>query len=264
MSKNLFVIIPLFNEEGNILELTKDMKNLERDVSSEFNLNIIFVDDGSYDNTSKEVLSNMNGFDFKLLKHKYNMGPGVAFATAFESLALVIEKEDWVVTMEGDNTSRMDTLLHMLIRMKEGYDVVLASPYLYNGGIAEASFGRIMISHVANALVKILMGLRGIQTFSSFFRLYNGDIILKLQRLYGDKIIRSNGFECMIELLVKLVRLKATISEVEMRLDWSKRVGKSKMKIVKTIIGYLKLIYRIKFNESIHFFNCGKEKNTEK
>ena len=45
----------------------------------------------------------------------------------------------------------------------------------------------------------------------------------------------------MIELLSKLIAIRATISEVAMPLDGSLRIGKSKMKIAKTIFGYFKL-----------------------
>jgi hypothetical protein len=45
----------------------------------------------------------------------------------------------------------------------------------------------------------------------------------------------------MIELLAKLIRVGATISEVAMPLDGSQRIGKSKMKILRTIGGYLRV-----------------------
>jgi dolichol-phosphate mannosyltransferase len=76
---------------------------------------------------------------------------------------------------------------------------------------------------------------------SSFFRLYRGPIILKLQERYGAEIVETSGFECMIELLAKLIRVGATISEVAMPLDGSQRIGKSKMKILRTIGGYLRV-----------------------
>ncbi|MDP7097121.1 MAG: hypothetical protein QF511_01130, partial [Rhodospirillales bacterium] len=57
--------------------------------------------------------------------------------------------------------------------------------------------------------------------------------------------VERAGFESMVEMLVKMVHLKMAISEVPMVLDTTLRAGKSKMKVMKTVIGYLSL-YRLK------------------
>ena len=74
---------------------------------------------------------------------------------------------------------------------------------------------------------------------SSFYRLYRGEVLKKLQMYYGLRIVERRGFESMIELLLKLIFLQVKISEVPMLLDTSLRVGKSKMKIMHTIFGYM-------------------------
>jgi dolichol-phosphate mannosyltransferase len=94
---------------------------------------------------------------------------------------------------------------------------------------------------VANVFVKEVLGLTGIATVSSFYRLYRGRVILDLQRCYGPGIVERAGFECMVEMLLKMVYLRTTISEVPMTLDTSLRVGASKMKVLRTIAGYLRL-----------------------
>ena len=45
----------------------------------------------------------------------------------------------------------------------------------------------------------------------------------------------------MVELLLKMVYMRTTISEVPMTLDTSLRAGKSKMNVTRTIWGYLRL-----------------------
>ncbi len=52
------------------------------------------------------------------------------------------------------------------------------------------------------------------------------------------------GFECMVEILYRAARLGLRISEVPMVLDGSRRVGKSKMKVVRTSVAYLGLAFR--------------------
>jgi dolichol-phosphate mannosyltransferase len=62
-----------------------------------------------------------------------------------------------------------------------------------------------------------------------------------LQRLYGSGIIEHAGFDGVVEMLMKMVTLRVTISEVPMVLDTSQRIGKSKMKVLKTVMNYLTL-----------------------
>jgi dolichol-phosphate mannosyltransferase len=127
----------------------------------------------------------------------------------------------------------------MFVRSREGYEVVLASPYLYGGAIEHTTTWRVVLSRIANVFVKEVLGLTGIATVSSFYRLYRGSVIVNLQRCYGPGIVERAGFECMIELLLKMVYLRTTISEVPMTLDTSLRAGTSKMKVLTTIWGYL-------------------------
>jgi dolichol-phosphate mannosyltransferase len=215
-----------------------------------FNVVILMVDDGSTDGTSKEIIKLVDNLELKLLRHKKNRGPGKAFGTAFNYLEGVLDNDDWVVTMEGDNTSHYELLEQMFKRKEEGYDVILASPYMYGGGILNTSVMRVFLSSMANIFVKEFLGLHGILTVSSFYRLYRGSVINKLQDRYGSEIIQLPGYECMVELLLKLVNMGTTISEIPMILDANQRVGKSKMKIIRTILGYLRVWkYRKRWRE---------------
>jgi dolichol-phosphate mannosyltransferase len=235
---HLYLIVPALNEAENLERLTGAFRSLEKEFE-EYRLQIILVDDGSSDGTGERARKLSEGLDFVLLSHAVNQGPGRAFATAFEYLETRLQPGDCAVTMEGDNTSRHDLLRQMLTRTREGYDVILASPYLYGGGILNTSPWRVFLSHIANAFVKEALGIHGIMTMSSFYRLYTGRALKELQSRYGGGIIERRGFESMIEMLMKMMYIGLTISEVPMVLDTSRRRGKSKMKIMKTIIGYL-------------------------
>jgi dolichol-phosphate mannosyltransferase len=238
----LYVVIPVLNEEHNAPILTASIKQLDEQVREQFRCHLLIIDDGSTDRTRVVFEKHAKTLPLTILSHERNQGPGAAFATGFAHLAGKLREGDWVVTMEGDNTSRIDTLLHMLTRRREGYDVVLASPYAYGGGISGVELNRVFLSHCANALAKLVLGLRGFHTLSSFFRLYSGRIVIRLQDRYGAGIIEFPGFECMVELLLKLVMINARISEVEMPLDWSGRKGKSKMRRLKAMKGYVSLL----------------------
>src|SRR6185295_8533568 len=97
-------------------------------------LSFVVVDDGSVDGTCERLNAAVAGLDLTVLRHEVNRGPGAAFASGFAYLAERIGPDDWVVTMEGDNTSRLELVRQMLTRSREGYEVILASPYMYGGG----------------------------------------------------------------------------------------------------------------------------------
>ncbi len=239
----LFFLIPVLNESPNIPRLLGNLQTFSQDLQSQFQCRVVFIDDGSTDDTAQRIEEGSSGMDVEVLKHPRNQGPGAAFATGFRYLAAILQEPDWVVTLEGDNTSRIQTLHQMLTRRLEGFEVVLASPYAYGGGITKTSWIRIFLSHAANTLIKELLGIHGILTMSSFFRLYNGPVLKRLGKRYGSNVLETRGFECMVELLAKLIKVNATISEVAMPLDGAQRLGKSKMKVFRTIRGYFKVFW---------------------
>jgi dolichol-phosphate mannosyltransferase len=239
----LFLLAPVLDEAPNIPRLLANLSSLAARLEQEMECRAVFVDDGSIDGTAERIRGEAGSLRVEVLRHDVNQGPGRAFATGFRHLAAQLEDEDWVATMEGDNTSRADTLLQMLVRRQEGFEVVLASPYMYGGGVRNTSLFRVLLSHVANSLIKELLGIHGILTMSSFFRLYSAPVLRRLQARYGDGILETPGFECMVELLAKLIGERASISEVAMPLDGSLRLGPSKMKVMRTIRGYLRLFW---------------------
>ena len=239
----LFVLVPVLDEAPNIPRLLANLSSLAARLHEEMECRAVFVDDGSTDGTTERIREEARSLGVEVLRHEVNQGPGRAFATGFRHLATQLEDTDWVATMEGDNTSRVETLLQMLVRRQEGFEVVLASPYMYGGGLTNTSLVRVLLSHGANSLIKELLGIHGILTMSSFFRLYAAPVLRRLQARYGAGILETPGFECMVELLAKLIGEGATISEVAMPLDGSQRLGQSKMKVTRTIRGYLRLFW---------------------
>lgn len=237
----MHIVIPVLNEAPNFPRLFSGLHELSRQLADTYAMRVILVDDGSTDQTTEVAKVEARDLPLTVLRHTKNRGPGAAFATAFEFLAGVMQDQDWVVTMEGDNTSRHELILQMLTRSKEGFDIILASPYMYGGGFSETTFLRVFLSTAANLFVKEFLGLRGIHTVSSFFRMMRPASIRQLQRYYGVRVLERDGFESMLEFLMKAIFCHMSISEVPMRLDSSKRIGKSKMKKLRTIRGYLSL-----------------------
>lgn len=234
----VYVISPVLDEAPNMESLIESWTKLSLDLT-DYSFHYILVDDGSTDGTADFAKQFAKSIDLVVLSHETNKGPGYAFGTGFEYLANIITEKDIVVTIEGDNTSRTETLKVMLGRIvRENVDVALASPLSYGGGVTNTKWYRAILGHSSSALTKIILGIRGLHTFTSFFRAYQGRVILNLQKHYGKRILEFNGFECMIELLKKITIFQYTITEVPMKLDTSLRKGKSKLKIFKTASKY--------------------------
>jgi dolichol-phosphate mannosyltransferase len=152
--------------------------------------------------------------------------------------------DDYILTIEADNTSNLGIVPAMIRRSQEGYDVVLASPYIYGGTIVNTPFIRRFLSFFANLFLRELLSLRGIFTISSFFRLYKGSVLQHIAKNYDSKLIERKGFEGKVELLMKLVFCQTTISEIPLILDTSRRKGSSKMKILRTTVDLLSLYFQ--------------------
>jgi glycosyltransferase involved in cell wall biosynthesis len=242
-SHSLFIVFPVFNEAPNLARLFDGLRAADREAAA-FDVRVVLVDDGSTDGTPDRAREVGSGIDLTVLTHGTNRGPGHAFGTAFAHLGPLVREDDLVVTMEGDNTSRTELIAAMLRRYEEGHDAVFASPYMYGGGILHTRATRVVLSHIANTVVKELLGVHGVLTVSSFFRMYRGSSLRRLQECYGERIIERAGFESMVEVVMKMMYLGMSISELPMVLDTSLREGASKLNTRRTIIGYLSLYGR--------------------
>jgi len=235
----LYFIIPVYNEELNIDELSQALQNVLPDVNKYF----LFVDDCSRDNTIDKIKSCFKNSFFDIITKNTNKGPGDSFNQGFEYLLnKSISEEDMIITVEADNTSDINILEKMVSISRLGYDLVLASPYAQGGGFEDTTLWRRFLSFIANNLLRFFFDLKVI-TLSSFYRIYKPSLINKIKDKYGI-IIKEPGFICMVEILIKAIRCKAEIIEVPMKLRSGKRKGKSKMKIFRTGITYLKFLIK--------------------
>ena len=208
---------------------------------------IIIVNDGSSDETENVLKGFKASMPLKVIRHEGNLGVGEVFRRGFKEALSIASPDDILITKEADNTSDINILPEIIKKVEEGYDLVLASCYASQGKIVGTSFFRTILSGGANMLLKIFFPIDGVNTYSSFYRGYKARIICKAISHYGNRLIEENGFACMVELLIKLSRLKSRITEVPLVLYFKARKGKSKMKIFSTIRGYLRVIKRLFF-----------------
>ena len=116
---DLSVVIPLWNEE-EVLHLL--LEQIENCVSSWGAYEVIFVDDGSHDNTlpilKKAMATNNN---YKIISFSRNFGHQAAITAGLEHA-----RGDFVALMDGDLQDPPELIAKMLEKQKENFDIVYA------------------------------------------------------------------------------------------------------------------------------------------
>ena len=238
----IFFIAPAYNEEANMDRLFAMIDAKMRELKADYR--IVVVDDGSTDGTGLKVKSYIKRLPVVLLRHPRNMNVGQVFRTGFKYVLAQGWEGDIVVTKEADNTGDIEILKTMLDKIGGGYDMALASCYAKGGGIAGATPDRVILSRAANTILRTVFPIKGVRTYSSFYRAYNFSSLKKAFGAYGDRLIEEDGFVCMVEMLIKMANLGMNIADVPMVLRCNLRQGRSKINKTRTIIAYLGFILK--------------------
>lgn len=236
----VYFIIPAFNEAENLPGL---LASLHAWLSARARGgHLVIVDDGSTDETAK-VAREFDALPITLVQHPVNLGVHCVFRNGFDAVARLSPASDaLIVTLEADNTSSLEILDKMLDRAREGYQLVLASCYAPGGLVVGTTPYRMFLSWGANLILRSIPGMPRVHTFSSFYRVYQASFLKHLLTAYGERLIEMEGFVCVVEILLKSAHLGVTIIEVPMKLDGTQRKGPSKMKTIRTIKGYFRLL----------------------
>jgi dolichol-phosphate mannosyltransferase len=232
----LLFVIPAYNEEENLPTLLEDLEQTLGLLGS--GSRILIVDDGSDDATAAIARAYSGPLPVDLVQLEQNSGPGAAFRAGFAAALALAHADALIVTLEADTTSDLGALAGMIERARGGADVVLADWQMVN-----VSAHRRLLSAGAGFVVRHGLGLQS-NTVSSFFRVYRASTLRRAHAYFGDLLIREAGFACKAELLGKLSSLGASVEEVPVALDWSRRAGESKMPVLRTMFGYWRMLVR--------------------
>lgn len=114
---NISCVIPVFNESENLRKLVPDLYSCLQQMTS--SMEIVFVDDGSRDNTYQIAVELSEHYPVKVLKLSRNFGKEAAMTAGLQHAS-----GDVIILMDGDCQHSTDVLPKFLQEWRNGYDMV--------------------------------------------------------------------------------------------------------------------------------------------
>ena len=172
--ETLSILIPVYNEEGNLCVLHEKLANVLKKTGMPHE--IIFVDDGSSDG-SLEILLDIRDKNpnVKIVSFSRNFGQ-----TAALSAGIDFSKGDILIPMDGDLQNDPEDIIALLQKIEEGYDVVSG----WRKDRKDPFFRRRFPSIIANKIISWIGGVH-LHDYGCTLKAYRRDI-LKNIRLYGE------------------------------------------------------------------------------
>lgn len=235
---NVSIVLPAFNEEQDLPGL---LERIRKAMADRAEYRVLIVDDGSTDRTAGLALAAAATMPVTLIRHPHNRGLGAAIRTGLKAAAGF---DATVVTLDADNSQDPELIAAMVEKVQEGNDLVIASRFQPGSQEVGVPPLRLLLSHASSAWIRLLVRYPGARDYTCGFRAYDVHALRRLIDRFGDNFVRDNGFACMLELLLNLRRIGATVAEVPLVLRYDLKEGASKMRILNTIGRYLVTIVR--------------------
>jgi len=234
MKKSCGIVIPVFNEVAVIGETLKTISAIIYKIP-DWAFEIIIVDDGSIDGTSK-ILRNIKGVT--CLKHSTNRGYGAALQTG-----LNFSSHEWVFIVDADATYPLEDLPRFLTEAKRGADMVVGA----RRGIGiNLSPLRRLARWILRKMAHMLTGVM-VPDLNSGMRIFKKQLFLEFRNLL------PYGFSFTTTLTLASLYNNYQIKFIP--IDYAQRVGSSNIRPVRDFFGFLMLIVRIAtYFEPLRFF----------
>lgn len=218
--KRVVVMIPTYNEAGNIGGLVRAILDLPMDAD----IAVVVADDDSPDGTGRivEGLARDDGRVHVLIRRK-RRGRGAGGIDGFKA-ALEL-RPDCVVEMDGD-LSHQPRFVPDLVEAMKNCDVAIGSRFVKGGKDADRGFHRRLITALVRRFLRRQFRFP-VKDVSSGFRCFRTKV---LERIDLDDMI-SVGPSIVLEVLYKASLLGFRISEVPIEFVDRKR-GKTKLNLL--------------------------------
>lgn len=169
----LSVVVPVFNEAGNLLPLLEELTDALIGLPTPYE--IILVDDGSTDD-GPALMASLAGKNelIKVLTLKRNLGQTAALMAGIDHASGHV-----IVALDGDGQNDPADIPRLLDKLAEGYDVV-------SGWRRERhdEWRRVWLSRAANRLISRISGV-SLHDYGCSLKAYRRDTIQSI-RLYGE------------------------------------------------------------------------------
>jgi len=196
------IVIPFFNEEGNVEEMHHRVKAVMEQTGRTYEL--IYVDDGSRDRTY-ELLKEIYDQDplVRVIKLRRNFGQTAGLQAGFDHA-----RGDVIVSMDGDLQHAPEEIPQFLAKIDEGFDIVSG----WRVDRKDNALMRKFPSRVANRLMGKLVNVK-IHDFGTTFKAYRREVVQSI-RLFGElhrfipALISREGFKITEIPISNINRLK--------------------------------------------------------
>lgn len=217
----ILIIIPAYNEEGNIGSLLDRMLNIE---SPKFD--ILVINDSSTDDTSFIA----RNYGVKVIDLPCNLGIGGAVQTGYQYAFK--NNYDIAIQVDGDGQHRPEYIIDLIQPIINGdADLVSGSRYINKIGFQSTQLRRIGISYFSKIIELIIK--QKITDPTSGFRACNSKVV----RLFSQKY--PNDYP-EPESLVSLGRNEYRIKEIPVIMD-ERRGGISSINVTRSIYYMIKV-----------------------
>jgi glycosyltransferase involved in cell wall biosynthesis len=171
-SKEISVVIPLYNEEQSLRELFDKIRNV---LNRSGRFEVIFVDDGSTDG-SMRVLHELRNRDrrVKIIRFRRNYGKSAALSVGFAKA-----EGDIVITMDADLQDDPNEIPSLVNEIKKGYDLISGWKKKRRDPISKT-----IPSRFFNFVTSIITGIK-IHDFNCGLKAYRKEVVKEVE-IYGE------------------------------------------------------------------------------
>jgi glycosyltransferase involved in cell wall biosynthesis len=224
MSAELDIVIPVYNEGGNIVATLAGLAGALTTPAR-----VLICYDHPEDDTLPAIRSNPQAHAGLPVTFVRNPGRG-AHAAVMSGFAA--STAPFVLMYPADDHTNAPMLDRMVELARQGCDIVCASRFMPGGAMVGCPLLKAVLVRAANATLHRFARLPTTDA-SNGFRLFSRRVIERIA------IESDQGFCYSIELLVKVHRLGWRIADVPVR--WiERRHGASRFRVLKWLPGYLR------------------------